>query len=165
MARRLSPRSMRSWICWWRSGARGSQGPRPSVHVDYAGVVAAGDQHLGVFPQLGGEGVRGAVCKDVAGAVSVRVHEDRCVGTTTAHGELVGAQIRDRLRQQNGWCVKEAELGVLAGGDGCASSLIGSGTSARKQGSVSELGGEDNRAACVSTRQIRNPFGAGHRWS
>ncbi|MET7728274.1 hypothetical protein [Streptomyces mirabilis] len=87
------------------------------------------------------------------------------MGTTTAHGELVDAQIRDRLRQQNGWCVKEAELGVLAGGDGRASAHIGSGTSARKQGSVSELGGEDNRAACVPTRQIRNPFGAGHRWS
>ncbi|MGW8878528.1 hypothetical protein [Streptomyces mirabilis] len=30
----------------------------------------------------------------------VRVHEDRCVGTTTAHGELVDAQIRDRLRKK-----------------------------------------------------------------
>lgn len=154
MARRLSPRSMRSWICWWRSGARSSQGPRPSVHVDYAGVVAADDPHLGVFAQPGGGGVRDAVCKGVAGAVSVRVHEDRCVGTTTAHGELVDAQIRDRLRQQNGWCVKEAGLGVLAGGDGCASSLIGSGTSARKQGSVSELGVR-TIVRRVSTHQIR----------
>lgn len=129
--------------------------PPPSVHVDFAGAVAADDPHLGVFAQPGGGGVRGAVREDVAGAVSVRVHEDRCVGTATAHGELVDAQIRDRLRQQDGGCVKEAELGVHAHGDGRASAQIGSGTSAGRQGSVSDLGGEGIRVACVSTRQIR----------
>ncbi|MFD8007170.1 hypothetical protein [Streptomyces mirabilis] len=89
---------------------------------------------------------------------------DRCVGTTPAHGELVDAQIRDGLRQRDGQCAKKAEQGLLAGGDSHASAQIGSGTSAQKQGIVSELGGEGNRAACVSARQIRNLLGARHRW-
>nr|WP_254651042.1 hypothetical protein [Streptomyces sp. GbtcB7] len=62
------------------------------------GAVAGDVPHLGVLAQPGGGGVRGAVGEDVDGVVSVRVHEDRCVGTTPAHRELVDAQIRDGLR-------------------------------------------------------------------
>jgi hypothetical protein len=77
-------------------------------------VAVAGDvPHLGVFAQSGGGGVRGAVREDVDGAVSVRVHEERCGGTTTAHGELVDAQIRDGLRQRYGECAKEGSRGSL----------------------------------------------------
>jgi hypothetical protein len=57
--------------------------------------------------------VRGAVREDVDGVVSVRVHEDRCAGTTPAHGELVDAQIRDGLRQRDGQYAKEVEQGAL----------------------------------------------------
>jgi hypothetical protein len=57
-----------------------------------AGAVAEDDSYLGVFAQPGGEGVRGAVCEDVDGRVGVHVDEDRCVGATAAHGELVDAR-------------------------------------------------------------------------
>lgn len=84
---------------------------------------------------------------------------DRRVGTAAARGELVDAQAWDRLRRRDGQCAKEAEQGALAGGDGQASAQTGAGTSAQKQGDVRELGGEGIRAACVSTRQVRDLLG------
>ncbi|MEV4039514.1 hypothetical protein AB0K69_41870 [Streptomyces umbrinus] len=109
--------------------------------------------------QPGGEGVRGPVREDVDGAVGVHVDEDRRVGTAAAHGELVDTQASDRLRLRDGQCAKEAERGVLADSDGQASAQTDAGTSAQKQGDARELGGEGIRAACLSTRQVRDLLG------
>nr|WP_309050451.1 hypothetical protein [Streptomyces sp.] len=124
-----------------------------------AGTVAADNPHLGVFAQPCGEGVRGAVREDIDRAAGAHVDEDRRVGTTAAHSELVDTQTWDRLRPRNGQCAKEAKQGVLAGGDGQASAQTGAGTSAQKQGDVGQLGGEGIRAARVSTRQVRDLLG------
>lgn len=124
-----------------------------------AGAVAADNSNLGVFAQPGGEGVRSAVREDIDRAAGVHVDEDRRVGTTAAHGELVNAQIGDRLRRRDGQREKESEQGVLSGGDGHASAQTGAGTSAQEHGNVRELAGQGIRAACVPTCQVRDLLG------
>lgn len=75
------------------------------------------------------------------------------------HAELVDARTRNRLRRRGGQRAKKPEQGGLAGGDGRTSARTGSGLSAQEQGDVSGLAGEGNRAACMSTRQVRDLLG------
>lgn len=126
----------------------------------WVNVVLNGSDGEG-FAQPGGEGAHGAVREDVDGTVRVHVDEDCRAGTTAAYGELVDTQTWDRLRLRDGQRAKEAEQGVLAGGDGHASGQLSSATPAQKQGDVGELGGESVRAACVSTGQVRYLLGEG----
>lgn len=73
----------------------GLRGACAGAVTERAGAVAAGDPHLGVIAQPGGEGVRGAAHEDVDGTVGVHVNEDRRVGVTAAYGELVDSPSRN----------------------------------------------------------------------
>lgn len=62
------------------------------------GAVAADHPHLGMISQPGREGARGAIGKHVDRTVGGHVDEDRRVGPSASHGELVDAEKRDRAR-------------------------------------------------------------------
>ncbi|MCR3725229.1 hypothetical protein FHS35_002077 [Streptomyces umbrinus] len=124
-----------------------------------AGTVAADDPYLRVLAKPRRESVRGAVRENIDGAPGVHVDQDRRVGPTAAHGELVDAQTQDRFRRRDGQCAQQAEQSVLAGSHSQEPAQIGSRTSAQKQGDVRELSGERVRAAGMSTSQVRYLLG------
>ncbi|WSN61696.1 hypothetical protein OG298_02425 [Streptomyces sp. NBC_01005] len=115
-----------------------------------AGAVAADHPHLGMISQPGREGARGAVGKNVDRTVGGHVDEDRRVGPSASHGELVDAEKRDRARGQERQRADQPEQSVLAGADSHAFGEACSCPADQEQGHVGELGSESFRAACVA---------------